>query len=93
MNIAISIFTTIWGIYTLVWFIIGVLTLYKLKRVRSLIDSAQKDLDTMSSILAKFKRAEMPLDASIIESHMKLFDAVEQSFNAKMELYKEVYSK
>lgn len=93
MKIAVSIFTIVWGIYTLVWFVIGALSLHRLKRARSLLNDAQKDLDIMSSILEKFKRAEVPLDASIVEAHMKLFDAAEQSFTAKMELCNKACSK
>lgn len=93
MKVAVNIFTIIWGIYTLMWFVIGALMLLKLKRARNLLDEAQKNLDTMSSILEKFKREEMPLDASIIEAHMRLFDVAEQSFTAKMELLEKIYSK
>lgn len=93
MKVAVNIFTIVWGIYTLMWFVIGALSLHRLKRARSLLNDAQKDLDIMSSILEKFKRVEMPLDASIIETYMKLFDAAEQSFTAKMELCNKTRSK
>lgn len=88
-----SIFTIAWGIYTLIWFIVCLLRYHKLKKVRSILNRAEADLDMMSSILNKFKKGEVPLDKSIIEAHMRMFESVEKSFEAKMELYNKIYSK
>lgn len=79
--------TVIWGIFSLVWLIITLLGLYKLRRLRNLIDDARSDLDIMTSTLDKFRRAEMPLDKAIIEAHMRYFKHAELSFKSKMELY------
>lgn len=59
----------------------------EVKKRKEIFESAEKDLEIMQSILNKFKSTEMPLDQEIINKHFKLFDAAEESFNAKKLLY------
>lgn len=79
--------TIAWGIFSLIWLANILLGLYKSRKLKKFVDDAKVDLDTMTSILEKFKRSEMPLDEAIIEAHMRCFEHAERSFESKMELY------
>lgn len=85
----ISTFTIIWGVYTLIWLVIVLIRYLTARKAREILKLADFNLSIMSYVLAKFKRGEIPLDKEIIKKHFQLFDAAEQSFRIKTNLFEE----